>query len=108
MQEALTNVHRHSGGTAVDIRVDVDAEQVWLEIKDNGRGIPEDRLRAVESGSGKGVGLAGMRERVRELDGTLNIESSPAGTFLRVSIPITDNVEKPTTEDHNHPRGTSA
>ena len=94
VQEALTNVHRHSGGTAVDIDVDVDAEQVWLEVKDNGRGIPEDRLHAVESGLGKGVGLAGMRERVRELGGSLTIESNQTGTLLRISIPINENGEK--------------
>jgi signal transduction histidine kinase len=92
----------------VDVQVDVDAEQVWLEVKDNGRGIPEDRLRAVESGSGKGVGLAGMRERVRELGGSLTIESSQAGTLLRISIPIAENIEKPSTREHNSPRGPSA
>jgi len=105
VQEALTNVHRHSGASGVDVRVDVDAEQVSLEVKDNGRGISQDRLRAVESGSGTGVGLAGMRERVRELGGSLTIESSQTGTLLRISIPIAENIEVPSAGDHNPTRG---
>ncbi len=93
VQEALTNVHRHSGASVVDVRVNVDAEQVWLEVKDNGRGMSQDKLRAVESGSGTGVGLAGMRERVRELGGSITIGSSQTGTLLRISIPIAENIE---------------
>jgi PAS domain S-box-containing protein len=108
VQEALTNVHRHSGASAVDIRVDVDAEQVLLGIKDNGKGIPEERLRAVDSGSGSGVGLAGMRERVRELGGNLKIESSKAGTLLKVSIPIAETAVKSPSESPIPPRGASA
>ena len=108
VQEALTNVHRHSGASVVDVRVDVDAEQVWLEVKDNGRGISQDRLRAVESGAGTGVGLAGMRERVRELGGSLTIESSQTGTLLRVSIPIAENIAEPSAGDRNPTRGPSA
>jgi PAS domain S-box-containing protein len=108
VQEALTNVHRHSGASAVTIRLDSDAEQVWLELKDNGKGIPEERLHAVESGSGEGVGLAGMRERVRELGGNLKIESSNTGTLLNVSLPIAATVEKTSAEDGVPSRGASA
>ena len=81
--------HRHAEASEVGIRLDVDAERVWLEIKDNGKGILEERLRAVDSGSGNGIGLAGIRERVRELGGHLTIESSRSGTLLRISVPIT-------------------
>jgi signal transduction histidine kinase len=108
VQEALTNVHRHSGASVVEVRVDVDAEQVWLEVKDNGRGMSHDRLRAVESGSETGVGLAGMRERVRELGGSLSIKSSQSGTSLGISIPITENIEEPNTGDRNPTPGPSA
>jgi signal transduction histidine kinase len=87
--------------------VDVDAEQVWLEVKDNGWGISQDRLRAVESGSGTGVGLAGMRERVGELGGSLTIESSQTGTLLRIFIPIVENIEEPSAGDDNPTRGPS-
>ena len=77
----------------MDVRVNVDAEQVWLEVKDNGRGMSQDKPRAVESGSGTGVGLAEMRERVRELGGSITIGSSQNGTLLRISIPIAENIE---------------
>lgn len=106
VQEALTNVHRHSGASEVSIRLDVDAEQVWLEIRDNGKGIPKDRLQAVESGSGKGIGLAGMRERVRELGGNLNMESDHAGTLLRINVPVAEKIED--TQDNIPPGWASA
>ena len=90
VQEALINVHRHSGCSVVSISLDVDAENLQLEVRDNGKGIPRDRLQGVlEFGIGTGVGLAGMRERIRELGGTLNIESDQSGTLLRAAIPIT-------------------
>jgi signal transduction histidine kinase len=64
LQEALTNVHRHSGASGVDICVRVDTEQVYLEISDNGRGIPKKCLTHFTDGDGQaGVGIAGMRER---------------------------------------------
>lgn len=89
IQEALTNVHRHSGASAADIRILRDAEQVLLEVKDNGRGMPEEVLRRFyETGAGTGVGLTGMHERVRELGGNLSLESGGSGTSLLVAIPI--------------------
>jgi two-component system, NarL family, sensor kinase len=107
VQEALTNVHRHSGASAVHIRLEVDDEQVWLEVKDNGKGIPEERLHALESGSGNGVGLAGMRERIREFDGSLSIESSNSGTLLKVSVPMVATIAKSDSEHSVPLRGTS-
>jgi PAS domain S-box-containing protein len=89
VQEALTNIHRHSGGSMVDIHLNVDTKQLRLEIKDNGRGIPRTRLRTlIESAAEAGVGLAGMRERMRELGGSLEIRSDRAGTTLVVCIPV--------------------
>ena len=90
IQEALTNVHRHSGANVADIRILRDAEQVLLEVKDNGRGIPKEVLRRFsETGAGTGVGITGMHERVRELGGNLSLESDGNGTSLLVAIPIT-------------------
>lgn len=90
VQEALTNVHRHSDASEVDIRLVVDNKHVQLDVSDNGRGIPKDRLRGVlESGSGTGVGLAGMRERVRDLGGSMEIKSDKAGTTIIIGIPLT-------------------
>jgi PAS domain S-box-containing protein len=97
VQEALTNVHRHSGSSEVDIRVILDAKQVRLEIRDNGRGIPQKHLKHLVEGAGKtGVGIAGMRERMRELGGSLEIESvNGAGTRVIVMVPL---IEKRTAE----------
>ena len=108
VQESLTNVHRHAQASIIDIRIDVDIEQVWLEVKDNGKGIPEERLHAVESGSGNGIGLAGMKQRVRELGGDLKILSSKAGTSLRIFIPIAEKMESENIAGELPPRRASA
>ncbi len=97
LQEALTNVHRHSGGSMVRITLLVDAEQVQFEISDDGQGIPEERLqRLQEDGSATGVGLAGMRERVRDLGGSLKIRSTIQGTTIAVTIPLLQSVDQST------------
>jgi signal transduction histidine kinase len=89
LQEALTNVHRHSGASAAEVLVRQDAEQVVLEVKDNGRGMPEELLSHFRAtGAGMGVGIAGIRERVRELGGMLTLESNSSGTLVRVAVPL--------------------
>ena len=89
VQEGLTNVHRHSGCSAVDVCLSLNAKQLRLEIKDDGRGIPQKRLRSLIEGAAEaGVGLAGMRERMRELGGSLEIRSDRAGTTVVISIPV--------------------
>jgi PAS domain S-box-containing protein len=89
VQEALTNAHRHSGGSMVDIHLSVDTKELQLKIKDDGRGIPAKRLRTLmEGGAEAGVGLAGMRERMREVGGSLEIRSDRTGTTVVISIPV--------------------
>jgi two-component system NarL family sensor kinase len=89
LQESLTNVHRHSGALEVSIRFQYQAETVLLEIRDCGRGIPMERLtRLREASSETGVGLTGMRERLTELNGKLEIESDRHGTSLRAIVPL--------------------
>lgn len=89
LQESLTNVHRHSGSLEVSIRFHYQAEIVVLEIRDRGRGIPRELLtRLREASAETGVGLAGMRERLNELNGKLEIESDSHGTSLRAIVPI--------------------
>jgi two-component system NarL family sensor kinase len=87
IQEALTNIHRHSGSKTAAIRISVDAEEVVVEIEDHGCGISPARLSAIQS-QGSGVGIQGMRERIRQLRGHLNITSNESGTMIRVSLPI--------------------
>ncbi|MEY2413026.1 MAG: hypothetical protein QOD84_1632 [Acidobacteriaceae bacterium] len=93
LQEALINVHRHSGSSRVDVHLQkVQTEktsEVILELKDYGKGISQSLLdRFQAAGSGDGVGLAGMRERVKELGGELLLESSGSGTVLKVTVPL--------------------
>jgi len=90
LQEALTNVHRHSGASAADILMLREDNKLILEVKDNGRGMqPEMVSRFRATGAGVGIGLTSIRERVRELGGRLKLESSAGGTLLRVTIPFT-------------------
>jgi signal transduction histidine kinase len=95
LQEALTNVHRHSGASAAYVLVQQETEQVILEVKDNGRGITKDLInRFTATGVATGVGIAGIQERVRELGGTLALASDSGGTRLRVVIPLPPNESK--------------
>jgi signal transduction histidine kinase len=101
VQEALTNVHRHSGGSVVDISLSVDATEARLEIKDDGRGIPHKTLKHLTEGTADtGVGIAGMRERIRELGGSLRLKSDRNGTLLRIAIPISETAQKAADGDH--------
>src|ERR1700733_1251138 len=87
LQESLTNVHRHSGTSDASIRFQHETEAVILEIRDFGKGIPEERLRLLHGVSAEtGVGLAGIRERLHELDGTLELESDGCGTSMRAIV----------------------
>jgi signal transduction histidine kinase len=88
LQEALANMHRHSNSRSADVSFQADAEQLILTISDHGVGMPKEVLDQFRSSGTAGVGLAGMRERVRELGGNLELESSSAGTSLRVTIPV--------------------
>jgi signal transduction histidine kinase len=89
LQESLTNVHRHSGAGQVTVSFRRQFEQVILEVRDDGCGIPAERLlRLREASAETGVGLAGMRERMHELDGTLEMESDGHGTTMRAIVPL--------------------
>ena len=88
LQESLTNVHRHSGASAARVCLKRGADQFELEVGDNGKGIPEERLRRFNASIGSaGVGITGMRERVRELGGNLEIRSVKNGTTISVALP---------------------
>jgi PAS domain S-box-containing protein len=90
VQEALTNIHKHSGSTTAEVLLRNDHEDVVLEVKDHGRGMPQELLeRSGNRGSVAGVGLAGMRERVCEIGGEFRLQSGAQGTHIRVSIPMT-------------------
>jgi two-component system NarL family sensor kinase len=87
MQESLTNIFRHAKSSVVDVTFRQTRDQAILSIRDYGKGIAPERLKAFElTGSGMGVGLAGMRERLREVGGNLKIESSPEGTCVTATL----------------------
>jgi two-component system, NarL family, sensor kinase len=84
VQESLTNIHRHSGSKWAGIRLIQEPDQITLEVADRGRGMapisPDNPQMRV------GVGISGIRERVRQLDGKLTIESGPQGTTVRAAF----------------------
>jgi two-component system NarL family sensor kinase len=89
LQESLTNAHRHSGATEVRVSFQRNSERVILEIRDFGCGISAERLlRLREASAESGVGLAGMRERLNELGGKLEMESDDHGTTIRGTVPL--------------------
>ena len=89
LQESLTNVHRHSGASEVRVSFHHLPDKIILEIRDRGRGISAERLDLLRQSSAEtGVGLAGMRERLHELNGKLEIDSDGNGTSLRAIVPL--------------------
>ena len=93
MQEALTNVHRHSGSRAVEVILAANESQVVLAIKDFGTGMSREILERFWKTGSAGVGLAGIRERLKELGGYLEIQSNLDGTLLKATIPLHATVE---------------
>lgn len=91
VQESMTNIHRHSGSKTAEIRLTRSADAVFVEIQDKGKGISPEALQTILEG-GSGVGICGMRERLRQFGAELQIESSQRGTRVFVSIPITKSI----------------
>lgn len=91
VQEGLTNIHRHSGSSRAIVRVDWTPNQVALEISDEGRGIPAEKQRAFASGGAMGVGISGMRERVAQLGGYLDLRSNAKGTTVSAIFPLSED-----------------
>jgi len=88
VQEALTNVQRHSGSAVATIRLLKKPDALELEVHDEGRGMPAGLRTPEELRLGSGVGIAGMIERVRDLDGHMEYQSPGGGTRLLVTLPV--------------------
>jgi len=88
VQESLTNIHRHSESQAAKVRISRFDSQVSLEVEDDGKGLPQEKREAMESGGTPGVGIRGMRERLRQLGGTLEIKSNSRGTLVVARLPV--------------------
>lgn len=92
VQESLTNVHRYSGSRTAYVRIRVDEDEFKLEVGDSGKGMPADKGKAPGAGIAPlGVGIQGMRQRIRQLSGRLEILSQLGkGTVVVATLPIED------------------
>ena len=90
VQESLTNIHRHASTSTASVRLRNTANDVVLDIQDRGRGLRDDlkKQNDVLVPETLGVGIQGMRERIRQLAGTFDVEFTDKGTTVRVSVPL--------------------
>jgi len=88
VQECLTNIHKHSESPVAKVRIVRADHRIRVEVEDRGRGIPPEKREALESGGAVGVGISGIRERLRQLDGSLEIRSGSPGTLIVASLPV--------------------
>lgn len=104
VQESLTNIHRHSGSPTATIRISRGEHDVHVEVADQGKGMSSDR-RTDKGWQGRaGVGLRGMRERLREVGGSMEIGAGPngKGTTIMVQFPIGGNSVNPQEDPNKH------
>ena len=88
VQECLTNIHRRSGSATAKIRLYFEGDHLIVQVQDYGKGIPaEKQQELMETGRG-GVGFGGMRERLRQLGGTLEIQSPEKGTLICATLKV--------------------
>ncbi len=89
LQESLTNVHRHAGSPTADVQIAIDGDTITLEVRDSGsKAHIDEAVPGEKSGAMLGVGIRGMRERVRQLGGHLELNSTPRGTTMRARLPF--------------------
>jgi len=88
VQEALTNIHRHSGSHAARVHIVRDSDEIMVEVRDDGKGIPANKLLQLESNGRSGVGIRGMRERVKQFGGSFEISSNGHGTLVAARLPV--------------------
>ena len=89
VQECLGNVHRHSESQTASIRLEIAGDRAYVEVSDRGKGIPPDLQEKLKSRGHLGVGLRGIRERIAQFGGELQIQSNEEGTVVSATIPCT-------------------
>ena len=92
VQECLINIHRHSGSKSAFVGIGRSTGEITLEVKDDGKGISPELQAKIAIGAGTGVGLRGIRERIQQLGGRLEIDSNGHGTRIGAVLPVTDSV----------------
>ena len=88
VQECLTNIHRHSGSATANIALSREDDRVTVRVRDDGRGIPKERQRELLESGRAGIGFGGMRERLRQLEGNLEIQSEGRGTTVIAKLKV--------------------
>ena len=91
MQECLTNIHRHAESKTAHIRIARENGSVCIEVRDEGRGMPPERLAEIQL-RGSGVGIGGIRERLRHFGGAMSIESEASGKRVLTTLPVPNDV----------------
>jgi two-component system NarL family sensor kinase len=87
VQASLTNVHLHSGASEANVKIEQKSDGIIVAVSDKGRGIPEGVLDHTSRTRTVGIGITGMRERVKQLDGCLEIKTGRSGTTVKATIP---------------------
>ena len=112
-QECLTNIHRHSGSLTALVRLLRSSTEIILEVSDEGKGLDQETQSKISSGETTGVGLRGMRERVRQLGGTVEIRSNGHGTTVIAKVPFEESARNVASsfsdnghDSHSHLPGT--
>jgi two-component system, NarL family, sensor kinase len=88
VQECLTNIHRHSGSATATIHLHQEGNRLIVKVQDRGKGIPLEKQHELIGSARGGVGFAGMRERLRSLGGTLDIQSNESGTAVSAVLKV--------------------
>jgi PAS domain S-box-containing protein len=94
VQESLTNIHRHSESPTALVQIDRSPREITLIVEDQGKGIPAEIQSKILSGELIGVGLRGMRERVRQFGGRLDVHSNGNGTRVVAVLPVPNIAEE--------------
>jgi len=98
VQECLTNIHRHSGSKSAIIQIHRGLDSVLIDVRDQGKGIPTEKLAQIQYGRA-GVGIRGMRERLRQFQGEMILDSTGGGTTVVVTIPVAKEIESSKAND---------
>jgi len=85
VQECLTNIHRHSGSNTAIIRLGRVGDKIRIDVQDHGKGMSPEQL--IEIQAHRGVGIRGIRERLRQFGGELTIDSDNSGAIISAVLP---------------------
>jgi signal transduction histidine kinase len=102
LQESLANVHRHSTSPFASVKLKRWDKNIELTIADRGRGLPLGLLTGTADQARIGVGISGMRQRMRQLGGRLEVSSDARGTTVHAVLPFCAKEIRPEISAHNH------